>query len=131
MYLAALLPRDARVDATIMTAEKAIEMATIDGAAAIGWSDEIGSLEPGKKADVILLNTRRIDWRPLYSVVNNLVYSANGDSVDTVIVDGRVLMEGRRLTTLDEDEVLERVQAQSDAILERIGIAVKTNWKVE
>ena len=131
MYLAALLPRDARVDATIMTAEKAIEMATIDGAGAIGWSEELGSLEPGKKADVILLNTRRIDWRPLYSVVNNLVYSANGDSVDTTIVDGKILMEGRRLTTVDEAEVLERVQAQSDAILERVGITVKTNWKIE
>lgn len=131
MYLAAVLPRDARVDATIMTAEKAIEMGTIDGAKALGWDDEIGSLEPGKKADVILLDTRRVDWRPLYSVVNTLVYSASGDSVNTVIVDGKILMRDRVLTTIDETEVLERVQAQSDAILERIGITVKSNWPVE
>jgi 5-methylthioadenosine/S-adenosylhomocysteine deaminase len=131
MYLAALLPRDARTDPNAMTAEKAIEMATIDGAHAIGWGDEIGSLEPGKKADVILLDTRRIEWRPLYSVVNALVYSASGESVDTTIVDGQILMQGRKLTRIDEGEVIERIQAQSDAILERCGLSVRTNWRME
>ena len=131
MYLAALLPRDARTDPHAMTAEKAIEMATIDGAHAIGWGDEIGSLEPGKKADVILLDTRRIEWRPLYSVVNALVYSATGDSVDTTIVDGQVLMHGRRLTCIDEGEVIDRIQAQSDAILERCGLSLQTNWRMD
>jgi 5-methylthioadenosine/S-adenosylhomocysteine deaminase len=131
MYLAALLPRDARVDPNAMTAEKAIEMATLDGARAIGLDDQIGSLEPGKRADVILLNTRRIDWRPLYSVVNALVYSATGDSVDTTIVNGKVLMQGRKLNTIDEADVLEHIQAQSDAMLQRVGINVRTNWPIE
>jgi cytosine/adenosine deaminase-related metal-dependent hydrolase len=131
MYLAALLPRDARTDPNAMTAEKAVEMATIDGAHAIGWSDQIGSLEPGKKADVILLDTRRIEWRPLYSVVNALVYSATGDSVDTTIVDGRILMEGRKLTCIDEGEVVDRIQAQSDDLLQRAGLTVRTNWRIE
>jgi cytosine/adenosine deaminase-related metal-dependent hydrolase len=131
MYLAALLPRDARADPDAMTAEKAIEMATLDGAHAIGLGDQIGSLEPGKRADVILLDTRRIEWRPLYSVVNALVYSATGDSVDTTIVDGQVLMEHRKLISIDEGDLLERLQAQSDALLERTRISVRTNWKIE
>jgi cytosine/adenosine deaminase-related metal-dependent hydrolase len=131
MYLAALLPRDARTDATAMTAEKAIEMATIDGARALGWDAEIGSLEVGKKADVIAIETRRFEWRPLYSVVNNLVYSATGDSVVTTIVDGKVLMDQGRLTTLDEARTLAHLQARSDATLARAGIAIRLNWPVE
>ena len=131
MYLAALLPRDARLDPRAMTAEKAIEMATIDGARALNLADQIGSLETGKRADIILLDTRRIEWRPLHSVVNALVYSATGDSVDTTIVDGRVLMHDRKLAQLDAEEILEEVQRHSDTLLSRAGITVRTNWRIE
>jgi len=85
----------------------------------------------GKKADVILIETRRFEWRPLYSVVNNLVYSATGDSVATTIVNGKLLVDQRRLTTLDEKRTLAYLQARSDATLVRAGIQVKLNWPVE
>lgn len=79
MYLAAVLPKDYRNDAGISCAEDAIEMATINGAKAIGMDKEIGSLEPGKKADVIVINMRGPQWYPNFSEVQNLVYSASGE----------------------------------------------------
>ena len=130
MYLAATLAKDARLDASIMTAEKAVEMATIDGARALGWDDAIGSLEVGKKADVILLDTERPEWVPVFNVVQSLVYSATGDSVDTVIVDGRILMEGRVLRTIDEKAVIAEVQARRAGILRRSGLTVAPRWPV-
>ena len=80
-------------------------MATLAGHRATGWQNDIGSLEPGMKADLILVNTDRPEWVPTYNYVYSLVYTASGDSVDTTIVDGRILMENRQLTTLDLTEV--------------------------
>lgn len=130
MYLAALLPRDARLDPTATVPEQVVEMATVNAARAFGWGDEIGSLEPGKKADITLFDTRQANWRPLWNVVNNLVYAATGDSADTVIVDGRILMEGRKLLTIDEDEVRGKVQELSGKLLDRLGLQVTSRWPV-
>src|SRR5262249_58945549 len=87
----------------LITPEKALEMATIDGARALGWEAAIGSLEPGKRADVIVVDTRRTNWAPMhdFSIVPNLVYAGEGADVETTIVDGPVLMDGRRLLTID------------------------------
>ena len=76
MYLAALLPRDARRDPNAMSAEQALEMATIGGATALRWDDEVGSIEPGKEADLVAFDTDNFDWRPLLNPVANLVYAA-------------------------------------------------------
>lgn len=130
MYLAATLPKDARLDSAIMTAENAVEMATIDGARALQWEHEIGSLEAGKKADVILLDTFRPEWVPIFNIVHSLVYSATGDSVDTVIVDGQVVMAGRRISTFDEEAVIRKVQGLRRGILARSGLRVQQRWKV-
>ena len=102
MYLAGVLPKDYRYDPDAGSAETAIEMATINGARAIGMEHEIGSLVAGKKADVIVITMKRPEWYPLYSEVQNLVYSASGDSVETVLVDGKIIMEDRRVKTVDE-----------------------------
>ena len=80
-------------------------MATLAGYRAVGWHDEIGALEAGKKADLIVINVDRPEWVPTYNYVYSLVYTASGDCVDTVIVDGRILMENRQLTTIDLAEV--------------------------
>lgn len=72
-------------------------MATINGAKSILADHELGSLEPGKFADLVLFDTSRIEWQPLTNVVYNLVYSATGSSVDTVIVGGNVVVERGRL----------------------------------
>jgi 5-methylthioadenosine/S-adenosylhomocysteine deaminase len=130
MYLAALLPRDASLNPAATVPEDAVEMATIEGARAFGWETEIGSLEVGKKADITLFDTRNVNWRPLHNPVNNLVYAATGDSVDTVLVDGRVLMQGRRILAFDEDEVREKVEALNARMFERLGLKVRSRWPV-
>jgi 5-methylthioadenosine/S-adenosylhomocysteine deaminase len=130
MYLAAVLPKDYRNDAGISSAEQAIEMATINGARAIGMDHEIGSLEPGKKADVIVLNMRRPEWYPNYSEVQNLVYSASGDCVETVFVDGRLIMDNRKVLTVDEDAIMDRCAELGDALIKRGNITVPTRWPI-
>ncbi|MCH7978350.1 MAG: amidohydrolase, partial [Acidobacteria bacterium] len=104
MSLEAGVYKEVRLNTGVMPPERVIEMATINGARCALWEKEIGSLEAGKKADVTLFNTRTPQWQPLYNPVSNLVYSATGGSVDTVICDGKILMEGRQLQTVDEEK---------------------------
>ena len=92
-YLVAGLFKDGRMDPQMFPAEKAYEMATLGGARTMLLQDEIGSLEVGKKADVVLHDTDRPEWRPLLNVMNQLVWSADGRGVHTVLVDGAVVVE--------------------------------------
>ena len=101
-YLVAGLFKDARTDPQMFPAEMAYEMATLGGARTMLMENEIGSLEPGKKADVVLHDIDRPEWRPLLNVMNQLVWSADGRSVHTVFVDGRMVVDGGRMTTIDE-----------------------------
>lgn len=130
MYLAALLPRDARRDPNAVTAEQALEMATIGGARALRWDHEIGSLEVGKEADIIIFDTDDFDWQPLYNPVANLVYGAVGKTVDTVMIGGEVLMEGKKLLHMDEGDVREEAERASSRILGEIGIEPAPRWPV-
>ena len=129
MYLGAVLHKDLRQDPDIMGAEVAIEMATINGAKAMGLEQEIGSIETGKKADIAIFDTRRPEWRPLHNEVQNLVYSATGDSVETVIIDGNIVMEKRKVLTIDEDEVLARLDVEIADLRTRIKAPVVSSWK--
>ena len=108
-------------------------MATIDGAKALLWEDKIGSLEPGKKADIILVDTRKSNWVPMhdFSIVPNLVYSGDGADVETVIIDGNVVMENRQVKTMDEHSILQKAQRASEEILERSQVRILPRWKVE
>jgi 5-methylthioadenosine/S-adenosylhomocysteine deaminase len=130
MYLAAVLPKDYRNDPGISYAETAIEMATINGAKALGMEKEIGSLEPGKRADVIVLSMWRPEWVPNYSEVQNLVYSADGRSVETVYVNGKLVMDGGKVLTVDENEVIGKCLELSDKLLQRTGVTVPGRWPV-
>jgi 5-methylthioadenosine/S-adenosylhomocysteine deaminase len=130
MQLAALLPRDARRDPRAVTAEQAVEMATISGAAALWMHDETGSLEPGKQADLVVFDTADFDWRPLHNPVANLVYGVTGHSVDTVLVGGDVLLDHKKLTRVDEDELREQVEQINRRVLREIGIDPTPAWPV-
>jgi 5-methylthioadenosine/S-adenosylhomocysteine deaminase len=130
MYLIAVLYKDGRRDVKMVPAETALEMATIRGAAALGLDGEIGSLEEGKRADLVLFDTRRPEWRTLFNPVNTLVYSADGRSVHTVIVDGRIVVEDHRPLFVDPWELIERVQAIGASMLERTGLSFPTRWPV-
>jgi 5-methylthioadenosine/S-adenosylhomocysteine deaminase len=121
MKFAALLSKVHKFEPTALPAQKVLEMATINGAIGVGLQNEIGSLEVGKRADVVLVDLRRPHFAPLHSVVSHLVYSAVGSDVDTVIVDGKVVMRDRKVLTLDEGRVLERAQEVSEDLLSRKG----------
>ncbi len=123
MKFASLVHRAYRVDASLLQAPDVVRMATRNGAAALGH--DTGQLAPGKKADVILVDTRSPMFTPLLPgdpahLYSHLVFAADGSAVDTTIVDGRVLMRGRQLTTVDEAVVLD----QANTALRRIVAAI-------
>ena len=130
MYLAAALYKDGRRDVTQVPAETAVELASLRCAQALGLGDEIGSIEEGKRADLVLFDTRRAEWRTLFNPVNNLAYSADGRSVHTVIVDGRIVVEDHRPALVDEWELIQRVQTIGEEMLRRTGIGSSSRWPV-
>lgn len=132
MYLAASCFKDARLDESIMPSEKVLEMVTINAAKAALWDREIGSIEEGKKADLTIFDINNPGWRPLYNPISNLVYAASGHSADTLIVNGKVLMKNRKLTTIDEREVLLKAQEIGETIVDRVGLRDKarSRWSV-
>lgn len=127
-YLVAGLFKDARRNPAMFPAEKAYEMATLGGARALLCEDQIGSIEAGKRADLVLHDRRRPEWTPLLNVANQLVYSADGRSVHTVFVDGRKVVEDYRLTTIDEDRLYSEAQKAGEAICARTGLPDKSKW---
>jgi 5-methylthioadenosine/S-adenosylhomocysteine deaminase len=130
MYLAATLPKDARIDPAVITAEDVIEMATLSGYRAIGWENDLGVLEAGRKADLILIDVDRPEFVPTYNYVYSLVYTASGDCVDTTIVDGQILMENRELTTIDMAEVRTRCRELAPKLIERSNVKPVSRWPI-
>ena len=106
MRQAAFLHKLADKDPTVTSAETVLEMATIGGARALGMADRIGSLEPGKLADLIVVSMRAARQTPMYNPISHLVYVTRGDDVRSTIVNGRILMRDRRVITLDAASVL-------------------------
>ncbi len=127
-YLVAGLFKDARRDPTMFPAEVAYEMATLGGARAILAEREIGSLEVGKKADLVLHDRGRPEWTPLLNVANQLVWSADGRGVHSVFVDGRKVVDRYRLVTVDEDALYRRAQSAGEAIVARTGLPDRAKW---
>ena len=110
MGTAAKLHKVARLDPTVMDAQTVVRMATIEGAKALGMEKKIGSLEPGKKADMIVIGLNEPHLTPLYCEYSHLVYAASGADVDTVIINGEVVMENRKLLTINEQDVMQKVR---------------------
>jgi 5-methylthioadenosine/S-adenosylhomocysteine deaminase len=106
MRQAAFLQKHATGDPRALPARAAVAMATIDGARALGMDREIGSLEPGKRADLIVVSMASARQVPLYDPYSHLVYVTRGDDVRTVVVNGRIVMRDREVLTLNEEEVL-------------------------
>ena len=130
MYLIAVLYKDARQDSRTIPAETALEMATIHGAEALGLDSEIGSLEPGKKADLVMFDTRSVEWQTLFNPVNNLVYNADGRSVHTVMVDGKIVVEDHKPLFVDEWELAQKVQGIGEDMLARTGLSFPSRWPI-
>ena len=130
MHLVALIYKDARMDTRVMPPETVLEMATLHGAAALGMERTIGSLEPGKRADLVIYDLDVPEWRPLLDPINNLVYAATGASVRTVVIDGRVILDEGRITTVDETDVFRRIESLSRAQIARAHLRMNPRWPV-
>lgn len=129
-YLAATIHREARSRNPTISAEQALEMATVNGARSLGVEQWIGSLEEGKKADIAVHAYDRPEWRPGLDPVTSLVYSAQSTGVDTVIVDGEIILEGGRFTRLDEEAEYRRIDAAARALYKRMGFQIPHRWPV-
>jgi 5-methylthioadenosine/S-adenosylhomocysteine deaminase len=116
MRQAALLHKSSTRDPRAVPAASVLEMATIGGARVLGLDKSIGSLEPGKHADIIIVNASAARHTPLYNPVSHLVYVANGDDVEATIVHGRVLMENRKVHSLHEGQVIEAARLLAEDV---------------
>ena len=116
MRMASLLHKLQSQDPRAVSAKTALEMATIRGARALGMESRIGSLEPGKRADLILVDVSGARQTPMYDPVSHLVYVSHGDDVRTTIVNGRILMRDRKVLTLNESEVIRDARAWADKV---------------
>ncbi len=124
MALASGAAKSQRLDPTVLPPETALEMATLHGARAALWEDEIGALTVGRKADVAMFDTRKPEWQPVINPIANLVYAARGGA-DTVICNGRVLLEHGRLLAFDEQRALLESATRGHRIARATGFAAK------
>ena len=115
--------REVRNDIPAVTAQTAFEMATLHGAAALSMAEEVGSLVPGKRADLVVHATDRIDSRPRFrDPLVNMAYHALGSTVDSVMVEGEFIYDHGRFTRFDEAEVLRDMDARARVIESRYGM---------
>jgi 5-methylthioadenosine/S-adenosylhomocysteine deaminase len=116
MRQAAFQQKLVTMDPTAISAADALEMATIDGARVLGQHARVGSLEPGKRADLVIVGMAKARQTPMFDPVAQIVYASRGDDVETTIVNGRVLMRDRRVLSLDEAQVLREARAAADLV---------------
>jgi len=128
--LAAGIAKDTVVDPTSFSAHTAFEWATIAGAEAIGMADRIGSIEPGKLADLVVHDARGPHWAPPGDVALQLVWGTDGRTVRHVLVGGEVVVRDGRSTRVDEEALAEEARRASRALLERAGITVPHRWPI-
>jgi len=122
MKVCCLVHKIREANPEVVNANEALEMATINGAKALGLGKHVGSIECGKKADLVIVDMKKPHLVPLHNVVSNLVYSTNGADVDTVLVDGKIVMQERKVTTLDEEKILEEAQKAADDLIRKRGM---------
>jgi len=128
MRWASYLQKARTLDPLVMPAETVLEMATLGGAKAMGLEDEIGSLELGKRADFVVYDLDAAHVTPSPDPVSTLVYSACGADVDTVVIDGRIVVENRQVRTMDEESILSEARDRAAALLDRSGVQVRSRW---
>jgi 5-methylthioadenosine/S-adenosylhomocysteine deaminase len=120
MKVAALLHKGVNKNPTLMSARQVLKMATLDGARALCWENEIGSIEVGKRADLAIISFEKPHLCPLYNEVSHLVYAAKSADVETVLVNGKIVMENGRLATLNVGHVMEMVKKAKNRLFERL-----------
>lgn len=130
MWLTSLIHKGWRLDPTVMKAQDILRMVTTNGAKALMDEHEIGSLEPGKKADLIIINPASAGMYPLHDSIANLVSSMHSSNIESTMCNGQWLMKDRVLLTLDEQAILNEAQERADAIRERAGIRLPNRFPI-
>ena len=120
--LAAKLAKITKLDPLALNAKAVVEMATIDGARALHMEKEIGSLEPGKKADLILIGLDEPNAVPMYDIYVQIAYSLKASDVKTVVIGGRFVMRDRKLLTIDEPRVLAKAREYQKSVSVSLGM---------
>ncbi|MBI4399935.1 amidohydrolase family protein, partial [Candidatus Micrarchaeota archaeon] len=117
MKVTCLVHKAHRWDATVITAQQALDFATRNGATSLGLNT--GSIEVGKTADIVLIDLKAANLNPHHNLVSNLVYSSNPSNVTDVIIDGKLVMEDRKILTIDEEKTIEEAQKISQDLISR------------
>ncbi|MEM3622198.1 MAG: amidohydrolase [Candidatus Bathyarchaeia archaeon] len=125
MKTTAILHKGVNKNPTLLPAEKILEMATIKGAKALSWDNEIGSIVAGKRADLIIINMNKPHLCPLYNEASHLVYAAKPSDVETVIVNGKLIMENRTLNTLNVEKVMALAEKAKENLLRKLSANIK------
>lgn len=123
--------RDARGDQDLLPSTTLLELATVNGARAMGWEDRIGALAPGYKADFVMHDTRRVEWGPVFDSVGQLALCAPPDGVHHVWIDGKQVLDAGRNLLLDEEKLLADAVQAGKALVERTGLPVRKPWPVQ
>ncbi len=130
MYLTSLIHKGRLLDSTVVPAEEVLAMVTCNGARAVQWEDQIGSLEVGKQADLVVINPNTATMLPMHDPIANMVTSMRSHNVESVMVNGRWLMREGKILTVNEAEVLEEAKARAAAIARRAGIHLPDRFHV-
>ena len=130
MYLASLIHKGRTLNPETLPAERILELATVNGAKCLLWEDEIGSLEPGKKADLIIINPAAAGSIPVHDPVANLVYAVQSANVESSMCDGRWLIRNRKIMTVNEEEVLRQAGKRAAALALKAGIRLPERFPV-
>jgi cytosine/adenosine deaminase-related metal-dependent hydrolase len=128
IHLAVQIFKDARMDYAVFPAETVLEMATLKGAEALLMADSLGSIEPGKKADLVVFDRNHPEWRPLLNVAGSLAYAVTDRSIDQVFISGRLVLDKGRVVGVDEYEIYAKVEELSRQVMDRAQIRPKLKW---
>jgi len=120
MRIAALLHKGVGRNPTILPAEKVLQMATIEGAKALLWEKTTGSIEVGKDADLVIIDFKKPHLRPVYNETSHIIYSAKAADVDTVLVKGKIIVENRKVTTVNVDNILRTAEKTKERLLNKL-----------
>ncbi len=130
MWLASLIHKGRTLDPTVVPAQAVLAMVTCDAARALLWEDEIGSLEVGKKADLVVIDPDSAAMLPMHDPIANMVTSMHAHNVESVMADGRWLMRDREILVVNEQEILEEAKVRAAAIARRAGIELPNRFSV-
>ncbi|AKH42631.1 cytosine/adenosine deaminase-related metal-dependent hydrolase [Altererythrobacter atlanticus] len=130
MFVTAGLFKDARRDTSLFSSYRVLEMGTLNGARGAQLGETIGALAPGMKADFVLHDRDRPEWRPLFNAVNQLIYSADGRGVHSVWVDGRRVVDNYHSTLIDEEKLFAEAEAAGKDVLEKANMPIPSEWPV-